>query len=424
MPLNWNRFRIFYGWWIVAASFIIALFFAGVIYYGFTAIFEPIVKDMQWSYTQVSLAASLRGLEGGLLAPFVGILVDRWGPRRLVFTGAIIIAAGLTLLSYTTSLGMFYGAFFLIALGGSTCTSTVLMATVANWFHGKVGIATGIVASGFGFGGLLIPVIVRLIEMYDWRTTMVIFALATLALVPLLSLVLRHKPEQYGYLPDGRVEGKLTAGSRQGASQAAQVDVKTKQALKSGAFWRIALAFSCTSVILSAVVTHIMPYLSSIGITKLMSSIVATAMPVVSISGRLGLGWVGDKIDRRRVTMVAFIMMALGMLCFGYAASAGAWLLVAFLILFGVGYGGSIVMRPSLLRGYFGRANFGTILGLVMGINILGSVAGPPLAGWVYDNWNSYQGIWFVFAGLPVVALMFVLTIPPVRTTVELTDKA
>lgn len=99
--------KVFYGWWVVGASFLIALYVGGVIFYGFTAIFEPIANEFGWSYTQISLVASLRGLEIGLFAPVAGIIADRWGPRRLIFSGVTITAAGLILLSTTTSLGMF-----------------------------------------------------------------------------------------------------------------------------------------------------------------------------------------------------------------------------------------------------------------------------------------------------------------------------
>jgi len=111
--------RVFYGWWVVGSCFLVALYVGGVIFYGFTAIFEPIADEFGWSYTQISLAASLRGLEVGLLSPFIGILVDRWGPRKLIFGGAIILGSGFILLSRTGSLGIFYGAFILIAIGVS-----------------------------------------------------------------------------------------------------------------------------------------------------------------------------------------------------------------------------------------------------------------------------------------------------------------
>ena len=412
MRLNWKPSHVFYGWWIVGASFLIALYVGGVVFYGFTTIFEPIAHELGWSYTQISFAASLRGLEMGLIAPLVGILVDRWGPRRLIFSGAVVTAAGLILLSRTTSLGMFYGAFALIAIGMSCCTMTVLMTAIANWFQQKVGMASGIAVSGFGFSGILIPVIVRLIEMYDWRITMIILALGMLITVLPLSFFFRHKPEQYGYLPDGQLETPVTLHNGSVRSQTIEADVKVKQVLRSSTFWRIALAFMCHFMLVNATVTHVMPYLSSIGMRRARSSFVATAIPLMSIVGRLGLGWLGDKLDRRWVTAGGFAMTGFGLLCFEYASTAGTWLLIPFLILFGIGYGGCSAIRPSLAREYFGRTNFGTVLGLIIGVNTLGGIISPPLAGWVYDNWGSYHGIWFVFAGLPVAALISILTLP------------
>jgi len=142
-----------------------------------------------------------------------------------------------------------------------------------------------------------------------------------------------------------------------------------------------------------------------------MSSLVATAIPLTSIVGRLGLGWLGDKVDRRLVATGAFAMMGFGLLCLGYV-SLDTWLLVPFIVLFSIGFGGNHALRPSLGRKYFGRTNFGTIFGLIIGIGGLGSIIGPTAAGWVYDNFGSYQGIWFVFAGLAVVAVISMLTIP------------
>ncbi len=413
MHFNLNPSRVFYGWWVVAAVFLIALYVGGVIYYGFTTIFKPIADELGWSYTQISLAASLRGMEMGLLAPLTGILVDRWGPRRLIFSGAIIASLGLIILSRVTSLGMFYAAFFLIAVGMSACTQTVIMTAVTNWFKKDVGIATGIASCGFGFGGLLIPVMVTLIDMYGWRMTMTILALGMLAIVLPLSILVRHKPEQYGYLPDGEVKSTVMLEDGLAPLQTVEVDFRAKQAIKTSTFWYIALAFACQIVIVSAVQTHILPYLISIGVAKSTSSLVATATALISIGGRLGLGWLGDKFDRKLLAAGAFAMVGLGMFCFGYASNLGIWLFVPFITFYGIGYGGLSALRPSLTRQFFGRMNFGTVFGLIIGINAAVGIIGPPLAGWVYDQWGSYQGIWFVFAGLAIAALIGVLTIPP-----------
>jgi len=409
-----SRFpRVFYGWWIVAASFFIAMYVGGVVFYGFTAVFEPIASEFGWSYTQVSFAASLRGLEMGLLAPVIGMLVDRWGPRRLIFGGAAVTALGLMLLSRTNSLLMFFGAFLLIALGMSSCTMTVLMTAVANWFRQKVGIASGIAVSGFGCGGLLVPVMVRLIELYQWRSTMAILAVGMLGIVLPLSLLFRHRPEQYGDLPDGRAKDGVAFDNGSVAPQVIQTDVTARQALKSRTFWHIAVPFTYHVMAVSSIVTHVMPYLSSIGIARSRSSLVATGIPLMSVVGRLGLGSLGDRLDRRLVAACAYALMGLGALCFACAPSGGTWLFMPFLILFGVGYGGNNALRPSLTREYFGRASFGAVFGLIIGINMLGGIVGPPAAGWVFDTWGSYQSMWLVLAGLAVAAMVSILTTPP-----------
>jgi sugar phosphate permease len=416
--LDWKPRRIFYGWWIVGACFFISLYVGGVVFYGFTTLIEPLADEFGWSYTTISFAASLRGMEMGILAPFVGILVDRWGPRRLLFGGVIITSLGLMLLSRTTSLGIFYGAFVLMAIGMSTCSSTVLMTAVANWFRRKIGIATGIMICGYGFSGLLIPAIVNLIDMYEWRMTLVFLTIGLLALCLPLSLLVRHKPEQYGYLPDGEMSS-IAISNDLNTAQTVEADVGAKQAVKSRTFWHIVLALMCQFIILSAVITHVMPYLTSIGFTRAIASLVAAGIPLASIAGRLGLGWLGDKVDKRRVAAGAFAMMSLGLLCFGFISAGDTWLLVPFLIIFGIGYGGNNTLRASLIREFFGRSKFGTIHGFAVGMMALGTIAGPPLAGWVFDNWGSYQPIWFVFAGLAVVALLAVVTTPPVSSTVQ-----
>ena len=112
----------------------------GRIFYGFTAFFEPLVKEFGWSYAQISFASSLRGLEMGIFGPFIGVLVDRLGSRILAFSGVIAVGFGLILLSMTHSLATFYISFLLLCFGAGGVASLVFMTVVANWFHKKIGI--------------------------------------------------------------------------------------------------------------------------------------------------------------------------------------------------------------------------------------------------------------------------------------------
>jgi len=415
--LNWQPSKVFYGWWIVGATFLIAIYTGGTVFFGFTVFFEPIANELGWSYAQISFAASIRGLEIGLLAPLSGILVDRWGSRKLVLSGIVITSLGLMLLSRAISLGMFYGAFALVALGVSACSSSVLVVAVANWFRRKMGIATGITVSGFGFGGLMIPIVVRLIDFYEWRMTMVILGLGLLVIGLPLSIVLRDKPEQYGEQPDGEVVTTVMNNKDSPPLETFEIDVSASRALRSRSFWHIELALLFQFVAMQTVITHVVPYLSSLGITRPISSLVATVLPVLSVGGRLGFGWLGDKFDKRRVTICSLILTSLGLICFEYISLGRVWLATPFLLLFGIGFGSNVTMRGILLREYFGRRSFGTLLGFTMGILTLTSIAGPPLAGWVFDNWGSYHGVWLMFASLTIAGIIIVATMPPVRTT-------
>jgi len=399
------------------------LYTGGVVHFGFTAVIEPITEEFGWSYAQVSLASSLRGLEMGLLAPLVGFLTDRWGPRKLVFGGSILVGLGLLALSRVSSLGMFYLAFVLIAIGMSTCVGTVLITAVANWFRRKAGIATGIAVSGFGLGGLLVPLVTMLVDTLGWQTAMLSLSLGMIVIVMPLSLLLRHKPEQYGYLPDGNISTSLETSELHASAEIVETNIPAKQALKSSAFWYISLASMCHSFVVGAVITHIMPFLSSVGIIRSTSSLVALVLPVVSICGRLGAGWLGDRLGERRVYAVAFALMAIGMLCFGFVAGGMMWLLVPFVIVFSFGWGSSVTTRMTLLRKCFGRSSFGTILGFSSGVMMVGHISGAPLAGWVFDTWGSYQGIWFSFVFLTLAGLVLALITPRFNNAIKMNDK-
>ncbi len=394
---------IFYGWWIVVACFLIAFYIGGACFYGFTAFFEPIVEEFSWSYTQVSIAFSLRGLEMGILAPIVGFLVDRFGSRKLAFTGTFIVGGALILLGVTSSLVMFYAAFVLLALGTSGCASTVLMTAVAHWFRKNVGKAMGVVACGFGAGGLLVPVIVRLIDLHTWRTALIILGMGMWALGVPLSFVIRNRPQQYGSSPDGTDPAELSfshGGDPKG-------EPTVKEVLKGKNFWTIGVTEAIRMMIGMAVVTHVMPYLSSIGISRSSSAFVATSIPLFSIIGRLGFGWLSDIFDKRYVLAVAYFLLAIGMLVF--SSIHLHWLIFPFLILFSPAFGGILSLRGVIVREYFGRASFGRVIGLILGLAAIGGVIGPSAAGWTFDNMGGYRPIWLSFAGTTVIALMLIL---------------
>ena len=397
---------IYYGWWIVLASFITAFYVAGTIFYGFTAFIEPLANEFGWSYTQISLAASLRGLEMGLLAPFVGILVDRFGSRKLLLSGSLVLGFGIILLGFTQSLAMFYGAFILIAFGAGGCTSVVTMTAVANWFDKNVGKAMGVTVSGFGASGLIIPLIVWMIAVFGWRMTLIILGIGMWIIGVPAAFVMRNKPENAA---DVSIMEK--ADKRNDLSQRQSDDKRFKytEILKKKSFLFVNLAEVIRLMALMAVVTHIMPYLSSMDISRRSSGLIAAGIPLLSIAGRFGFGWLGDIFEKKYVMAISFSLMALGMLALCYIKLTG--MIYIFLFFFSNGFGGIATLRGALLREYYGKNNFGKYLGIMMGFGACGGIIGPTTAGWVFDLTGSYYFVWLVLSALVGLAIILILRI-------------
>jgi len=398
---------IYYGWWVVFACFIITLYVGGILFFSLAAFFEPIQQEFGWNYTQISLATSLRGLEMGIFAPIVGFLADRFGSRKLLFGGTIIIGIGLVLLSFTQSLLMFYLCFLFIALGAGGCTSVVTLTAVAVWFRKNVGLAMGIMASGFGAGGLTVPLVVFLIDACGWRLTLVILGAGMWLLGIPLSLIVRDRPKQIGLSPEGAVAGSSTP-SQGGLSPRKESFIKL---IRTRSFLYLNAAETVRMMAVTAVVIHMMPYLSSLGIPRATSGAVAAALPLVSIAGRFGFGWWGDRLDKRIVMATTFFMMSAGAFAFCHVQSIGVLLL--FLLLFAPGFGGSMVLRGAILQEYFGTAYFGKMIGIVMGSASIGGIVGPTLAGWAFDTTGSYTSVWYGLCVISGAAIFLVMKMKP-----------
>jgi MFS family permease len=397
--------KVFYGWWIVIALFLIGFYVSGIAFYGFTAFFEPLIREFGWSYTQVSFAASLRGMEMGIFAPIMGFFVDRLGPKRVVLLGVIAVGLGLISLSFARSLPMFYGGFLLLQFGAGGCTVLVGMSAVANWFQRDIGKALGFMASGFGASGLMVPLIVAMIDAWDWRATYLILGFGVFLIGIPLSFVIRNRPEPYGLTPDGRPLEE-SAPAAVGSSPA---KMPFKEILRKRPFIFLNLTEFVRLVAVSAVVVHVMPYLSQWGISRTRSSLIAAAIPLCSVIGRVGFGWLGDIFPKRSVMAFSYGLMGLGMLAFCQAQMQ--WLILLFLLSFPPSYGGATVLRGAILRDYYGRDSFGKTLGIVLGSSSLGGIVGPTLAGWVFDTWGTYRFVWYSFSVLLLFTIFLVLQI-------------
>lgn len=402
-----SRIGFYYGWWVVFASASIVFLTGGTFFYGFGALFNPIVAEFGWSRAATSFAFSLRTEVGGLAAPVVGFLVDRVGARRLMTIGVALVALGFFLLSRIESLWTFYGAVVVIAIGMSACGGPAAMVAITHWFRRRRGRALAMMTMGAGSSGVMVVVLAWLISALGWRGALVTMALVQAAVALPLALSIRNRPEEMGLQIDGEM-GDGTAHPAAEAPEPRREGLTTREALRSPSFWRLSLAVALTNLGAMAIIVHQIPFFtSSVGLSQEAAAATVTAMTATSLIGRFGFGYLADFIDKRLVMAAAFGLSGLAILLF--ATVHQWWQIIYVLPLFSLGWGGAIPVRPAFQAEYFGLRAFGAIQGLVFTIATLGGVLGPVFAGWMYDLTDSYRLAFLLLSAGAMLAVPLIL---------------
>ncbi|HEY40696.1 MAG TPA: MFS transporter [Dehalococcoidia bacterium] len=421
-----RRRKIFYGWWMVAAAVVLNFFVGGTFVYGFTVFFNPIRNTFGWGAAVTSVAFTLQRLESGFLEAAAGFLVDRVGPRKLMLGGWTTVGLGFFLMSRVNSLWAFYGSFLLIAVGMSFAAFIVIFATVTNWFEKKRSRAMTLVVTGFGASGMLVPLVSYAVGELGWRETLVIVAIAAWVIgIPLASMM-RHKPEQYGYLPDGAspvgrgdsagsTDSGVTSDKMAGGSDLPPAGLSLREAMKTRAFWLLAAVFFFQFIGASAVMVHLVPYLESVEVSSTLAATVVTGVTISSLIGRLGFGLLGDFANKQYLITVGIALQAIGVFILAFINNDRMWLIIPYLLTYAPGFGATVPLRLALLADYFGPRNYGTIIGFMTLISMAGGLASPVIAGWIFDATGSYQLAWQLFALITVPALpLMLLAKPPI----------
>lgn len=432
-----RRRKIFYGWWIVLASATLNFFAGGTFFYGFTAFFNPIRRTFGWTAAVTSVAFAFQRLESGVLGLVAGFLVDRVGPRRLMLAGWSVVGLGFLWMSRIESLWAFYGSFMLIAGGFSFGSFVVINTAVANWFTRKRSRALTLIYVGMGASGILVPLLTWSISQFGWRPTLTFTGIALWVITLPLCLVMRHKPSQYGYRPDGEVavptpEPTGMANLQPSGDIAERVpayselDFTAKEAMRTKAFWLLSFVYFFQHLATSAVMVHIVPYLESVKVTTAIAATTVTGMTLSSLIGRLGFGFLGDFRNKRYLIAIALTLQAVGLFIFSFINTDRMWLLIPFLLIYAPGYGGAIPLRPAVQADYFGMRSFGTIMGWMSTISMAAGIVSPVAAGWIFDVTGSYQLAWQLFAltTVPAVVLMLMAKPPEAKQDLGISAEA
>ncbi len=385
---------LYYGWWIVGASFSILLVTVGIGLYGPPVFLVPLQDHFGWSRAAIAGGTAVGALTVGLASPLVGVLNDRYGSRIVMTAGALVMGSGFCLLGAIQSLWQLYALNVLAALGIASAAWIPNQTLISNWFDRLRGRAMGITLAGIGFGGLSMPPLAGfLISEFGWRAAYGVLGTLVLLTVTAVTLALvRSRPEDMGLLPDGEpVVSDTTPGNPGGAPQegADATGLSLAESVRTGAFWILSLVHVLWTFGTMSIIGHLPAFLTDRGFdVESAASYLAFAIGM-SVVGRLGFGALADRFTKVGIMCCALILHALAALCLLEVHRFGA--LQGFVVLFGIGIGGAAVLIPLLIGECFGLRAFGKVLGVVTISATLGAAAGPVLTGRIFDVTGSYQ---------------------------------
>ena len=406
------RARVFYGWWIAAAGAVMQATVAVLLNQSFGTYAKVLRDDFGWSKTLFSAAFSMARVETGFLGPVEGWLIDRFGPRTIMRIGVIVLGIGLLLFSQIRTPWMFLTAFLVMSVGASFASFMPVSVAIVNWFERRRARALSILSLGMASGGLLVPVMVLSIESIGWRKTAFASSLLVIAIGLPLSMVMRHRPAAYGMHRDGIDPARAAADAAAPPAPRA-ADFTAKQALRTSAFWLVALGHGSALLIVSALQVHLVLHLTeNLGYSLARAGSLVAFLTLMQFCGQGLIGVVGDRWNKRGIIVACMAMHSVAILLLAYATTF--WMVGAFAVLHGLAWGARGPLMSAIRADYFGGENFGTIMGTSSLIAAIGTTTGPLVAGILADRTGNYQSGFTVLAVLAVLgSTFFILARPP-----------
>jgi sugar phosphate permease len=378
--------RIYYGWWILAASVVAMTVVSGLAAWSLGLYVEPLEEEFGWSRAEVSIGFSAGILVSGLAGPPIGWWVDRFGPRSSVIVGCILAALTFQLLAATSSLWQWYLFSAINAAARQMMFFIPFQALTSRWFDRRRGAALSILGIGFSLGGfVMLPLLALVIELTDWRGGFVFSGVISAVLVlPLAIFVVRDDPtpaetEAFG---EGRDSG--------GATRTVTASITLREAIRLPIFWVLAIGLMLFFYGMIGWTVHLVPFFESRDLSRETAALLVSLASGAGILSRLALGTVVDRFvrfERVGAGLIALLAVAMGVLLLHQGLPG----ILIFLGLWVIGTTtGSMVEALTLTRA-FGMTHFATILGAIVVIETMGEILSPSLSGLIYDSTGSYD---------------------------------
>lgn len=373
------------GWGVLAAAFTgVMVSFAPIVPYTFSLFLDPLHTAFGWKREAMGGAFALAAITVALVSPLIGILLDRFPPRRIILPGILIFALALAALSrLTPNIVQFYAAFFVMGLVANATAQFAYTRTILTWFTCHRGVALALLLTGSGIGSILIPPLTEwMIEHHGWRSGFLLLGGIAMLGLPLTAMLVRNRPE--------------AAVVR--SEHHADVGMTVPAAMRTTAFWILAFITILSAFSENGLVTNLASILTQHGVQAATAALALSIRGGAGIIGRLGIGFAIDRVSPERIQSFVLALTAAGTLMFAFADSAWTALLGAAVL--GMGLGSEADVGPYLLARYFGRRHFSVLYGLTWTAYAIGGATGPLWIGHLYDRAGVYLPRFIVYLAI------------------------
>jgi MFS family permease len=404
--------RIFYGWYVLAASFLILFLNSGA-RFTIGIAFKPLIAEFGWSRSAVSLAVFLNMAFFSLSVIVTGKGYDRFGPKWVIVISTILISSGYMLIALTQRLWHFlflYGVVAGVGLGGTAVP--IFAALMSKWFEKRRGLTISLALSGNCLGQFaLVPLFTTLITDYGWRASHFWIGLMMLALnLGLTFLVIRGDPEDLGIVPYGRKEESRNPSSPNDIEETPPLrDMGLREAMGTYSFWLFVLfMFVCGSGDF-LVTTHLIPMVTDYGIPATTASNMLAWFGLLSLAGILVAGPASDLIGDKIPIALTFLLRVLTFLLVIWYQNMISFYLFA--LVFGFTFLVTAPLTPTLVGRLYGFSHVGVLSGFITTIHHLGGGIAAWGGGVVFDLTGSYQTVLIisaVMAGIAAISAMLI----------------
>jgi len=390
------------GWRVLAAAFTgVMVSFAPIVPYTFSLFLDPLHAAFGWKREAMGGAFALAAITVALVSPGIGILLDRFSPRRIILPAILAFALALASLSRLTAhIGQFYLTFLVLGLVANGTAQFAYTRTVLTWFSKHRGFALALLLSGSGIGSILVPPLTQwMIEHHGWRSAFLLLGSIALLGFPLTAMLVRNRPES-------ATESAIVRTDNRGGG------MTVAAAVRCAAFWILALITIFSAFSENGLVTNLAAILTQHGVLASSAALALSVRGGAGIIGRLCIGFAIDRVSPQRIQTLVLVLASAGTLILAFAGSGSMALLGAAVL--GVGLGSEADVGPYLLARYFGRQHFSVLYGLMWTAYAIGGATGPLWVGHLYDRAGSYQPRFIVYlAAVAFAAVLLSLFLRP-----------